>query len=99
MLFGKKSSVKKFARGLVVVSICLQSHTSCLVLKIFHLIEEQSIEDTGGGGPMQVSDFLTLIAVVLIWLALLLCWPIWGVYWTLIVALVALYAVIRANEG
>lgn len=48
---------------------------------------------------MTVSDFLLLIAVVLIWLALLLCWPIWGVYWTLVVALVALYAVIRANEG
>lgn len=48
---------------------------------------------------MTVSDFLLLIAVVLIWLVLLLCWPIWGVYWTLIVALTALYAVIRANEG
>lgn len=48
---------------------------------------------------MTVSDFLLLIAVVLIWMALLLCWPIWGVYWTLVVALTVLYAVIRANEG
>lgn len=48
---------------------------------------------------MLINDFLLLIAVVLIWLALLLCWPIWGVYWTMIVALAALYAVIRANEG
>ena len=48
---------------------------------------------------MSTSDFLLLIASVLIWLALLLCWPIWGVYWTLVVALTALYAVIRANEG